>query len=167
MYIYTFPWSYPPLSLTQRRQSLCYFCGNPSDGFQSVSVCMCVRLCKAESPNDHFNALRCCQAGMLLMFLRQPRGLSGGLCWKRGTARRTEGGRARVKPGEESPKHVAHGSERKEGRSFFPLTTSPFFQQMKGHLEKKKNGWESDDGWMDRACPPNPDEERDRKRRSW
>lgn len=28
-------------------------------------------------------------------------------------------------------------SGRREG-VFFPLTTSPFFQQMKGHLEKKK-----------------------------
>lgn len=44
----------------------------------AVFMCMWAHVSRAY---DHFNVLRCCRAGMLLMFLRQPRGFSRGLCW--------------------------------------------------------------------------------------
>lgn len=63
---------------SRTRQSICK---HLSDGCLYMRVCMWACASRAY---DHFNVLRCCRAGMLLMFLRQPRGFSRGLCWPRG-----------------------------------------------------------------------------------
>lgn len=91
-YLYDFSW-YVLLQVTQT----CHW-GIPVTA-DSWYLCVCPRLWWAKSADDHFDAPRCCQAGMLLMFLQQPEGLSRGLCWERGTGRQCEAMRGKPREG--------------------------------------------------------------------
>lgn len=85
------------------------------------------------------------------MFLRQPRGLSGGLCWERGTRAQRGRGRGREKAREREQERKAQNTlqlevgKRKEFQRFvfffFYSSICMFLQRPFGIAEGWKRGW--------------------------